>query len=244
MIKIAYDAGHGFNTAGKRTPDNEREWNFNDVVARAFAAELALYDGVTTKRFDDPTGKTDIALKTRTDGANSWSADYFISFHHNASTGKWGTWTGVETFTYTTPKIESIQLAMALHPAVVEAYGLRDRGIKKADLHIVRETKCPAILIEGGFMDSTIDIKKLRDKTVLGNAGKLVAQALARHLKLTKKQAPTQTNDYEKHWAAPSIKKAMDAGVMAGYGDGDFGPEDSLSRAQMATILDRLGLLK
>lgn len=188
MIKVAYDAGHGLQTPGKRTPDNEREWNFNDIVARAFAKELSLYDGVTTKRFDDPTGKTDVPLKTRTDGANNWDADYFISFHHNANTGQWGTWTGVETFTYSYPKIESVQLAMALHPAVVKAYGLRDRSIKKADLHIVRETKMPAILIEGGFMDSTIDIKKLRDNTVLENAGRSVAQALAKYLKLKLKK--------------------------------------------------------
>ena len=37
----------------------------------------------------------------------------------------------------------------------------------------------PAILIEGGFMDSTIDIKKLRDDRVLENAGKMIAQSFA-----------------------------------------------------------------
>ncbi len=33
-------------------------------------------------------------------------------------------------------------------------------------------------------MDSTIDIKKLRDKVVLDNAGKLIAEALAAHIGL------------------------------------------------------------
>lgn len=242
--KVAYDAGHFLGTPGKETPDKEKEWSFNDVVARAFAAELALYDGVTTRRFDDPTGKTDISLKARTDASNAWGADCFISFHHNANSGKWGVWTGVETYTYLHPQVESLKLAIPLHDAVVKGYGLRDRGIKKEDFHIVRETKCPAVLIEGGFMDSTVDIKKLRDKTVLRNVGKLVAQALAKHLKLTKKQAPAPTNDYKNHWAAESIKKAIATEVMAGYPNGRFGPDDSLTRAQMATILDRLGLLK
>ena len=27
MIKLGYDAVHGINTAGKRTPDGEREWH-------------------------------------------------------------------------------------------------------------------------------------------------------------------------------------------------------------------------
>ena len=180
MIKLVYDAGHGFNTPGKRTPDGEREWSFNDKVARAFANELTLYEGVTSKRFDDPTGQRDVPLKERTDGANSWGATYYISFHKNALAGQWGTHTGVETWIYEkTKRVETSQLANAIHPAVVRAFGLRDRGIKKGNLHIVRETDCPAILIEGPFMDSTIDIKKLRDNKILENAGQEIARAFA-----------------------------------------------------------------
>ena len=192
MIKVGYCAGHGYNTPGKRTPDGEREWSFNDIVARAFANELANYDGVASKRFDDPTGKTDVPLKKRTDDANAWGAHYYISFHHNANTSKWGTWTGVETFVYLGNKnTKSGQLAKAIHPALVKAYGLKDRGIKEGNLHIVRETKMPAILIECGFMDSTIDIKKLRDENVLRNAGKMIAQALAAHLGFKKSVSST-----------------------------------------------------
>lgn len=188
MIKIAYCAGHGYNTPGKRTPDGEREWSFNNKVAKAFANELALYDGVVTKRFDDPTGQSDVPLKKRTDGANAWGADYYISFHHNANTAKWGDWTGVETFVYIGNKnTKSGKLAKAIHPAVVKAYGLKDRGIKEANYHILRETKMPAVLIEGGFMDSVIDIKKLRDDKVLENAGREVARALAKFLGLKKR---------------------------------------------------------
>ena len=225
MIKVGYDAGHGIHTPGKRTPDGEREWSFNDIVARAFANELATYDGVVSKRFDDPTGKTDTPLKQRTDGANTWGAHYYISFHHNANTAKWGTWTGVETFVYLGNKdTKSGQLAKAVHPALVKAYGLKDRGIKEGNLHIVRETKMPAILIEGGFMDSTIDIKKLRDKSVLQNAGKMIAQALAAHLglkksissKTTEKKENTEMllNDTGREEIRELLKKARDAKII------------------------------
>ncbi|WP_431030066.1 N-acetylmuramoyl-L-alanine amidase [Lysinibacillus sp. LZ02] len=199
MIKVGYDAGHGFHTPGKRTPDGEREWSFNDIVARAFANELATYGNVASKRFDDSTGKTDVPLKTRTDSANAWGAHYYISFHHNANTAKWGTWTGVETFVYLgNSNTKSGQLAKAVHPVLVKAYGLKDRGIKEGNLHIVRETKMPAILIEGGFMDSIIDIKKLRDKTVLENAGQMIAQAFANFVGLKKVSAtPNEKNKEE-----------------------------------------------
>ncbi len=55
---------------------------------------------------------------------------------------------------------------------------------------MLRETNMPSILIEGGFMDSTIDIKKMRDDKVLDAAGKAVALGLAEHFKLKKKPAP------------------------------------------------------
>ncbi|MDN4493481.1 N-acetylmuramoyl-L-alanine amidase [Ureibacillus aquaedulcis] len=186
MIKVGYDAGHGFHTAGKRTPDGEREWSFNDKVARAFANELALYKGVMTRRFDDPTGQRDVPLRERTNGANNWAANFYISFHHNALGSRWGNHTGVETFIHTNPQPRSIELANAIHPAVVTSYGLRDRGIKRGNLHIVRETTMPAILIEGGFMDSLIDITKLRKDAVLASAGRAVAQKLAKFVGLSR----------------------------------------------------------
>ena len=97
-MKIAFGAGHGMNTAGKRTPAGEREWSFNNKVALAFEAEMKKYKNVQLLRTDDRTGKTDVALATRTNRANNWGADIYISFHHNAFQGRWGTHTGVVTF--------------------------------------------------------------------------------------------------------------------------------------------------
>lgn len=197
MVKIGYDAGHGLNTAGKRTPDGEPEWTFNNKVARAFASELAMYQDVTVRRFDDSTGRRDVPLIERTNGANSWGANYYISFHHNALSGNWGNWTGVETYVYLGNRGSvSGKLAEAIHPAVVRSYGLKDRGIKEANFHILRETRMPAILIEGGFMDSLIDIKKLRDDKVLENAGIQIARALAQYLGLKKAERGLTMDQY------------------------------------------------
>lgn len=49
--------------------------------------------------------------------------------------------------------------------------------------------------------------------------------------------------DYTGHWAEASIKKAIDAGIMKGYGDGTWRPEQPVTRAELAVILDRLGVL-
>jgi N-acetylmuramoyl-L-alanine amidase len=179
VYKIAVDAGHGYYTSGKRTPDGEREWSFNDKVVRAFIAEMSKYEDVEIRRYDDPTGKTDVPLSKRTGQANTWGADVYLSFHHNANTGKWGSWTGVQTHVYKTRPAGSTRLAKLVQPAIVKAYGLQDRGIIYNNLHITRETHMDSVLIEGGFMDSTIDIKKLRNDSVLKNAGIGIAQAVA-----------------------------------------------------------------
>lgn len=191
---VAYDAGHGKHTPGKRAPSGkfeEREWFFNDEVVRAFEAELKKYD-VRLLRTDDPTGEIDVLPGQRTNKANKANADIYISFHHNAFTGKWGNHTGVETYYYRT-STRGKALAQVVHKAVVKAYGLRDRGLKTNNLHITRETRMPAVLIEGGFMDSTIDIKKLRDKKVLQTAGREVAKAVVQYLKLKPKQTTKTT---------------------------------------------------
>ena len=90
MVKIVIDAGHGFNTPGKRSPDDEREWSFNNKVAKYAIAKLKTYKNVEILRVDDPTGKTDVPLTTRTSLANEWQADVYASIHHNTLADKWG----------------------------------------------------------------------------------------------------------------------------------------------------------
>lgn len=233
MFKIAVCAGHGYNTPGKRTPDHEREWSFNDKVVRAFISEMSKYD-VEVRRFDDPTGKTDIPLYVRTNNANKWGADIYISFHHNANTARWGNWTGVETFVYTNPNPKSIELAKCVHPYMVKTYGLKDRGIKRGNLHIVRETKMPAILVEGGFMDSTIDIVKLRDDDVLKNAGVGIATGVVQYAKL--KKGSNSPNKEPLMWGKTEFKKGQ-IGRVSILKPINLWTDDSTGNLKMVRIL-------
>ncbi|MFD1135566.1 N-acetylmuramoyl-L-alanine amidase [Paenibacillus urinalis] len=154
-MKIVIDAGHGYYTFGKRCPDGSmREWEFNAVVANCVAQMLAAYDGVETKFTHDVTGKTDVLLSTRTKTANAWGADILVSIHANAASGTWGIAEGIETFVYSTKSAASVKLANAVQAQLIARTGRRNRGVKMGDLHMVRETKMPAILVECGFMDN------------------------------------------------------------------------------------------
>jgi N-acetylmuramoyl-L-alanine amidase len=191
MPKIAYDAGHGLNTSGKRTPDGEREWFFNNQVARAFAEKMSQYENVELLRLDDPTGNRDVPLTERTNKANTWDADVLICFHHNALTGTWGMHTGVETYTHPLSSKASKDLQRLIHPRIVVAMGLQDRGMKEENFHMLRESNMPSVLIEGGFMDSTIDIKALRDPAKLTAQGEAAAHAMVDYFHLQRKVVST-----------------------------------------------------
>ncbi|MGN7283484.1 N-acetylmuramoyl-L-alanine amidase [Shouchella rhizosphaerae] len=184
MAKIAICAGHGGSnsTPGKRTPDGEYEWNFNDKVVRAAIAVLTA-SGHEVLRTDDASSKTDVGLITRVNAANKWGADFYVSVHHNALDTKWFNGSGgVETYTYTGAQPKSERLAKEVHKRIVSAMGLRDRGLKKANFYIVKNTKMPAILTEGGFMDSKVDIVAMRDDKKLKAQGEAIATGIIAYL--------------------------------------------------------------
>jgi N-acetylmuramoyl-L-alanine amidase len=251
-FKVAIDAGHaGLGvTPGKRTPDNEYEWNFNNKVALACISKLKA-NGVDVVRTDDPSGRTDVGLTARTNKANNAGADVMVSFHHNANTGRWGSWTGTETFTYLGSWPDAERLAREVQNRIVKAYGLRDRGLKKANFAIVRQSKMPSILVEGGYMDSTIDIKKMRNDKVLENAGIAAAEGILAYLgassskggkaetvKVEKapatstKSSTTSSRSYlQKGDSGSKVKSMQQKLLKAGYklpkygADGDYGDE-------------------
>lgn len=178
---VAIGGGHGLYTAGKRTPDDEREWSFNNKVVLAAIERLKEYKDIKVVRMDDPTGKRDVPLNERTNKANAAKADVLVSVHHNALTGVYGNHTGTEIYTYLGDQPGSTKLAKTVQPKLIKAYGLKNRGIKQANFHMVRESNMPAILTEGGYMDSNIDIKVLRDDNKLRDAGVAIADGIAEY---------------------------------------------------------------
>lgn len=263
--KVALDAGHGKHTAGKRTPDGEREWTFNNTVLLAAKDELSNYPDIEVIRLDDPTGERDVPLRERTNKAKAEKADVLASIHHNANTGKYGTWTGTETFVQETfaqnPK--SHALAKAVHPKYVKAFGLKDRGIKTNNFHMLRETNyyengvqkgMAAILTEGGYMDSSIDIAHLRSNTRLKAQGKAIAEGIAEYLgaKRTSVTVKVETSikpkedvkvasvDAEKNASADrSFVSAQEFVKAKGISDGTY-PRRTMTRQEAFAMMERL----
>ena len=54
---------------------------------------------------------------------------------------------------------------------------------------------------------------------------------------------PQPVDDVTGHWAEKSIRKVINSEIMAGYPDGSFKPDSPVTRAELVTVLDRLGLV-
>ncbi|MEK5187131.1 MULTISPECIES: N-acetylmuramoyl-L-alanine amidase family protein [Solibacillus] len=101
---------------------------------------------------------TYLSLTQRAQLANAWGAHIFISLHDNSAVNK--TATGFETFIFNGPvSANTVKLQKSLHEAIINGIGFRDRGMKRANFAVVRETNMPAILIEYGFISNLDDEK-------------------------------------------------------------------------------------
>ena len=196
-FKLALDAGHGYNTAGRRClakydPEQHREWWLNNRICNYIAERASAYDGFETYRVDDTTGKTDVALKTRCALANEKGADLYYSAHHNADIngGKGG---GVTA--YSCPNSSNgRKWRDLLYAAIVEAGDLKgNRSTPKSEVsyYVLKHTTMPAVLIEHGFMDSSTDIPVIISEDYAKKVGYAVADAIAKEAGLKLKKAST-----------------------------------------------------
>lgn len=162
-MKIMIDAGHGPNTSGKRSPDGRiREFHFNAAVAGEVKKRLML-DGHSV--FFSHQQDKDVPLHERTALANRLGADLFVSIHANAFGSFFNDTNGIETFTYTKPSTASSKFAASIQQALVMSTHRKNRGVKKADFAVLRDTRMPAVLIECGFMTHREEAELLKMET-------------------------------------------------------------------------------
>lgn len=163
MTRIVLDAGHGYNTAGRRTTKNlvtpqKREWELNSRIVEKVMDKLKEYE-VEVLRVDDPTGAKDISLTTRVKNANSFRADIYCSFHHNAGING-GNGGGLTVLTYSDSDKHK-QLGNMLYNSLVLHGGIKGNRSNpkyaKPSLYVLKATNMVSVLVEHGFMDSAVD---------------------------------------------------------------------------------------
>lgn len=213
MFKLALVAGHYLGTSGKRCPkkldpNETREWWLNDRIADKIEAILADYDGIEILRIDDTTGKKDIPLAERTATANAWNADFYLSIHHNAANAIFSGG-GIAAYVYTAPSAESVAWRDALYEAAIKHTGLkgnRATPLATANHYETRTTAMPAVLMECGFMNSTVDCPIILTEKFADDLAKAFTEVIIKKAGLKKKAAKTTTK--------PSIKITVSLPVL------------------------------
>lgn len=149
MAKWLLDPGHGGSDPGA-CYNGRRE---SDDVLRLSkrVGEILSSNGesVSFTRTSDAT----VSLSARSSMENRGSYDYFVSIHRNAIAPEKAK--GVETHIYSRGGNKEA-LATKINNNLV-GIGFVDRKVKVSNFHVLRETKCAAILIEVGFIDHSTD---------------------------------------------------------------------------------------
>jgi len=182
---VVIDAGHGgddFGTHSDKPPIYQEK-----RLALSTARMLSIYLkqlGFRTKliRSEDVF----IPLKERAAIANDLRPKVFVSVHYNSAPNKKAS--GIEVYFYDSDKDlvraeKSKALASSVLDRVLEHTEAKSRGVKHGNFAVIRETKMPAILVEGGFLTNDAERKKIQNPAYLKKLALGIAEGIQSYLR-------------------------------------------------------------
>lgn len=199
--RVYWDAGHGGSDPGA-TGNGLKEKDLTLKIVNYAASYLEdNYTGFIQRK--SRTGDSTKTLSQRTNDANNWGADVFVSAHINAGGG-----IGYEDFIFDKASSTSnaSKLQNSIHKEVAGSF-TKNRGKKKANFHVLRETKMAAVLTENGFIDNKTDAAILSKNANLKKIGEAHARGVANYLGLKKKETPKKPSTTTTTTTVYTVKK-------------------------------------
>ena len=206
---VMLDPGHGGSDCGA-VGKRFQEKVLTLLIAQRVKAHLETMGyRVLMTRGDDRT----VALSPRAKKAVDAKVDLFISIHINSASNS--AVRGVETFALAAPGapssgsgnvvytrypgdaalLNSTALAMSVQQALRQMVKAPDRGMKRARFVVIRENRCPAILIECGFISNRSEENLLGTASYRESLARAIAVGIRNyHLRLQKKPQITVRN--------------------------------------------------
>jgi N-acetylmuramoyl-L-alanine amidase len=160
MVKIFIDPGHGGSDPGAQGYGLQEKNITLQIATRVRDILLQEYKNVSVQM--SRTGDQTVSLNSRTNAANQWGADFYLSIHINSGGGN-----GFESYVYSNVGKSTLTYQNDIHREIAKLVDLQDRGAKRADLHVLRESKMDALLTENGFIDHPSDAGKLNSTSFL-----------------------------------------------------------------------------
>lgn len=172
-MTIVVDAGHGGTDPGSSANDGSEEKKYTLEAAKKMQADLeARGANVVMTRKDD----TDVSLKSIAELPKKSKADFFVSIHFDAV--KKNQARGFTTFYYHDDG--SIQLGEAINKELTKRVPekMPNRGNDFGDYYVLRNNTVPAVLIEGGYIDSDKDFSYIKDEKYQANLAESVVSGI------------------------------------------------------------------
>src|SRR5437763_6607286 len=230
---IVLDPGHGGYDKGQVSRyGNEKDFALD--VARKLRPLLQV-KGLRVIMTRE--GDYFVPLEVRAKIANAARNSIFVSIHFNATNDDPNA-TGFEIFSFT-PRgapstsdtaltsssvnvqpgsgvdAQSMALSACIYHSLIGHIPEYDRGIKRARFAVLRLTKVPAVLIEGGFLTERGECKLIANKDWRGKMAAAIGVGIENYRALgVKKQPPMLVADYRKQTKSVSIEPVIQQGQV------------------------------
>ncbi|QGU00837.1 N-acetylmuramoyl-L-alanine amidase [Candidatus Syntrophocurvum alkaliphilum] len=188
MIKVGIDPGHGGSDSGAVGVRGYREKDIVLSIAKEVESHLKQN---SIKTVMTRTEDKYVSLNERTRILNDSKVDICLSIHANASTNRDADY--ISTFIYTA-RGEAESLAYLIQKEMVNELGWQDGGVRIKNLHILRETNMPAILLECGFITNLKQERKLIQQDTKKNLAKAMVAGILSHYNLAQNTKPQNSD--------------------------------------------------
>ncbi|SMB89359.1 N-acetylmuramoyl-L-alanine amidase [Thermanaeromonas toyohensis ToBE] len=235
--RIGLDPGHGGPDPGAVGASGLMEKEVTLEVALMLGERLSIAgcDVVFSRRED-----VDVSLPERVALFNRAKVDLVVSLHVNSSSSQEASY--LSTYILA-PGGQAEKAARFIQKEMVEALKWPDGGVREANFYILRETEAPAVLVEMGFLSHPQEEAALRRKETRQTLALALARGIALYLGLNP-DVFSLPQDIEGHWAEAIIRRCLELGLLKGYPDGTFRPDQPATRAELAAgllnLLDRI----
>lgn len=177
---VVLDAGHGGHDPGAGG-ENYRYCESDIALKLLLYLKEYLEANTDVTVFCTRTEDVYVTLEERANLALGMDADFFVSWHCNASESskKSGTQVIYNAKQGTEEQYNSRSFAKECLNALRETLGTRNGGIAdRQDLHIVRRATMPVVLIETAYMSNASDLNLLKQDEKLKDAAEAVYQVI------------------------------------------------------------------
>lgn len=178
---ITIDPGHGGSDSGAVGHNGYTEKEGAFAISQKVASILNQSGAkvVMTRDSDvdvyGPNASARNELQARVDVGNNANSDIFVSIHCNAFVNPVAN--GTQTFYYGS-SYQGQRLAQSIQEKMIEANGLRDRGISTCNFYVVKHSYMPAVLIETAFITNYDEEALLSDDEWQTTMAKAIAEGI------------------------------------------------------------------